>query len=145
MILGIQIVRYIKNDNAGWGVLSARKVLDIDNGSSTLAEFLKDDPGQAKSVLQSNDAESYNLDDVQLASPVTKPSTITCQGANYSSHRQESGMTANALMSVSLDPKPIVISIGDKADMLEQIRNSGKFSVNILSCDQQEKSMRFTG
>src|SRR5699024_11175908 len=27
-------------------------------------------------------------------SPVTKPSTITCQGANYSSHRQESGMTA---------------------------------------------------
>lgn len=92
--MGLQIVRYIKNDNAGWGVLSEEKVFDIDNDASTLAEFLKDGPGQAMAVLKSKDAKSYNLDDVQLASPVTKPSTITCQGANYSSHRQESGMTA---------------------------------------------------
>ncbi|WP_415735798.1 flavin reductase family protein, partial [Lacicoccus alkaliphilus] len=38
------------------------------------------------------------------------------------------GMTANAFMSVSLDPKLIVISIGDKARMLERIRQSGQFS-----------------
>lgn len=55
------------------------------------------------------------------------------------------GMTANAFMSVSLDPKLIVISIGDKARMLERIRQSGTFSVNVLSCDQQEESMRFAG
>lgn len=55
------------------------------------------------------------------------------------------GMTANAFMSVSLDPKLIVISIGDKANMLERIRKSGKFSVNVLSCEQQEESMRFAG
>jgi 2-keto-4-pentenoate hydratase/2-oxohepta-3-ene-1,7-dioic acid hydratase in catechol pathway len=35
------------------------------------------------------------LNAVELLSPVTKPSTITCQGVNYSSHRQESGMTAD--------------------------------------------------
>lgn len=55
------------------------------------------------------------------------------------------GMTANAFMSVSLDPKLIVISIGDKAKMLERIRQSGKFSVNVLSCEQQDESMRFAG
>lgn len=55
------------------------------------------------------------------------------------------GMTANAFMSVSLDPKLIVISIGVKAKMLERIRQSGKFSVNVLSCEQQEESMIFAG
>ncbi|KRG11015.1 flavin reductase family protein [Staphylococcus sp. NAM3COL9] len=55
------------------------------------------------------------------------------------------GMTANAFMSVSLDPKLIVISIGNNAKMLERIRKSGTFSVNVLSCEQQEESMRFAG
>lgn len=55
------------------------------------------------------------------------------------------GMTANAFMSVSLDPKLIVISVGDTANMLERIRKSGQFSVNVLSCEQQEESMRFAG
>lgn len=92
--MGMKIVRYIKDDNFRWGVLSEGKVFDVDDDSPTLAEFLKDGPSQAKSALQSADAASYSLNDVELASPVTKPSTITCQGANYSSHRQESGMTA---------------------------------------------------
>ncbi|WP_342387466.1 flavin reductase family protein [Salinicoccus bachuensis] len=55
------------------------------------------------------------------------------------------GMTANAFMSVSLDPKLIVISIGNRAKMLDRIRQSGRFSVNVLSCEQQEESMRFAG
>lgn len=55
------------------------------------------------------------------------------------------GMTANAFMSVSLDPKLIVISIGKNARMLDRIEQSGKFSVNVLSCEQQEESMRFAG
>ena len=55
------------------------------------------------------------------------------------------GMTANAFMSVSLDPKLIVISIGKQARMLDRIRQSGQFSVNVLSCEQQEESMRFAG
>lgn len=55
------------------------------------------------------------------------------------------GMTANAFMSVSLDPKLIVISIGNNAKMLDRIRQSGTFSVNVLSCEQQEESMRFAG
>ena len=55
------------------------------------------------------------------------------------------GMTANAFMSVSLDPKLVVISIGEKARILEKIKQSKTFSVNILAADQQEYSMIFAG
>jgi flavin reductase (DIM6/NTAB) family NADH-FMN oxidoreductase RutF len=55
------------------------------------------------------------------------------------------GMTANAFMSVSLDPKLVVISIGEKAQMLEKIKLSKKFAVNILAAEQQELSMVFAG
>ncbi|WP_156291371.1 flavin reductase family protein [Oceanobacillus salinisoli] len=55
------------------------------------------------------------------------------------------GMTANAFMSVSLDPKLVVISVGENASMLEKIRKSKTYAVNILSKDQQELSMIFAG
>ncbi|WP_423801730.1 flavin reductase family protein [Neobacillus sp. SAB-20_R2A] len=55
------------------------------------------------------------------------------------------GMTANAFMSVSLNPKLVVVSIAEKASMLEKIKKSNTFSVNILSAEQQELSMIFAG
>ena len=55
------------------------------------------------------------------------------------------GMTANAFMSVSLSPKLVVISIGEKAKILEKIKQSQTFSVNFLAADQQELSMIFAG
>lgn len=55
------------------------------------------------------------------------------------------GMTANAFMSVSLNPKLVLISIKENAKMLDKINRSGKFAVNILSGDQQEVSMLFAG
>jgi len=55
------------------------------------------------------------------------------------------GMTANAFMSVSLNPRLVLISIGEKAKMLDKINESGKFAVNILSDDQKDLSMHFAG
>ncbi|WP_028782148.1 flavin reductase family protein [Thalassobacillus devorans] len=55
------------------------------------------------------------------------------------------GMTANAFMSVSLNPKLVVISVGEQASMLEKIRKSKKYAVSILSQDQKELSMLFAG
>ncbi|HZG72042.1 MAG TPA: flavin reductase family protein [Chondromyces sp.] len=55
------------------------------------------------------------------------------------------GMTANAFMSVSLSPKLVLISIGEKAKMNQYIKESGKFAVSILSEDQKEISMIFAG
>ncbi|TSI05098.1 flavin reductase family protein [Lysinibacillus sp. BW-2-10] len=58
---------------------------------------------------------------------------------------EQHGMTANAFMSVSLEPKLVVISIGEKAQMLGKIKESKKFAVNVLSDVQQEYSMLFAG
>lgn len=53
------------------------------------------------------------------------------------------GMTANAFMSVSLDPKLIMISVGNQATMLDKIKSAQKFAVNVLCDNQQDISMHF--
>jgi flavin reductase (DIM6/NTAB) family NADH-FMN oxidoreductase RutF len=67
--------------------------------------------------------------------------TVITTSVNNEAH----GMTANAFMSVSLSPKLVVISIGEKAKMNEYINESGKFAVSILSEEQKEMSMIFAG
>ena len=59
--------------------------------------------------------------------------------------REIHGMTANAFMSVSLNPPLVVISIGEKASMLQRIEESQTFAVNILAEDQQYLSQHFAG
>ncbi|MCQ6281749.1 flavin reductase family protein [Bacillus sp. EB600] len=55
------------------------------------------------------------------------------------------GMTANGFMSVSLDPKLVLISIGHKAKFLEKVSQSKKYTVNILAEDQEYYSRHFAG
>jgi flavin reductase (DIM6/NTAB) family NADH-FMN oxidoreductase RutF len=55
------------------------------------------------------------------------------------------GMTANAFMSVSLNPKLISVSVDEKAQMHNKIREAGKFAVSILSDQQEEVSKHFAG
>ena len=55
------------------------------------------------------------------------------------------GMTANAFMSVSLDPKLVVISVGHRARFLEKVTQSQRFAVNILAEDQELMSKHFAG
>ena len=55
------------------------------------------------------------------------------------------GMTANGFMSVSLDPKLVVVSIGHKAKFLEKVSQSGRYTVNILAEDQEHYSRHFAG
>lgn len=55
------------------------------------------------------------------------------------------GMTANAFMSVSLNPKLVTISVDHRANMLEKIKESKQFAVNILTYEQKEVSMHFAG
>lgn len=72
-----------------------------------------------------------------FATGVTVIATETDEGPH--------GMTANAFMSQSLNPKLIVISLKEDSQMLDKIKKSNQFSVNILSEDQKELSMIFAG
>ncbi|MFB5661878.1 flavin reductase family protein [Alteribacillus sp. HJP-4] len=53
------------------------------------------------------------------------------------------GMTANAFMSVSLDPKLVLISVAKKAKTHGYIEQAGKFAVSILKDDQEQLSQYF--
>lgn len=53
------------------------------------------------------------------------------------------GMTANAFLSVSLEPPLVLVSIGEDNDSLAIIRESGRFAVNILAREQEHLSVLF--
>lgn len=53
------------------------------------------------------------------------------------------GMTVNAFMSISLDPKLIAVSIDERASMYDKLNNTEKFGVSILNENQKDLSMVF--
>ncbi len=55
------------------------------------------------------------------------------------------GMTANSFSAVSLSPPLILVSIANGAKAAEVIRQTRRFSVNLLSKSQQEISTHFAG
>ena len=55
------------------------------------------------------------------------------------------GMTANAFMSVSLDPALVLISIDNNAHLQKYVSDSGKFAVSVLNSEQQDMSAYFAG
>ncbi|WP_085992258.1 fumarylacetoacetate hydrolase family protein [Oceanobacillus senegalensis] len=93
--MGMQVVRFEKNHTEKWGVVEENRIKLVKGNYPTLADFLEKGQEEAQRILEDTSAESVSFDDVTLLSPVTKPARIICQGANYSSHRTESGMEAN--------------------------------------------------
>ncbi len=55
------------------------------------------------------------------------------------------GMTANAFVSVSLDPPLVLVSVDNRAHMKEVLPESGKYGVSILSDKQEDMSQHFAG
>lgn len=53
------------------------------------------------------------------------------------------GMTVNALLSVTLDPPTILVSLQAAADSTPVVERSGLFAVSLLARDQRATSERF--
>jgi flavin reductase (DIM6/NTAB) family NADH-FMN oxidoreductase RutF len=85
------------------------------------------------------------MDDRQFRTAMGKFTTGVTVIATEVEGEDVHGMTANAFMSVSLDPKLVVISVREQARILSKLQESKIFSVNILANDQQEVSMIFAG
>lgn len=58
---------------------------------------------------------------------------------------RDHGMTANAFMSISLDPPLIAVSIAKTAKMLPLIEDTGRFAVSILASGTEDLAMHFAG
>ena len=55
------------------------------------------------------------------------------------------GMTANAVMSVSLEPPLIVVCLRSGARMHEAVRRAGAYGVTVLGAGQERLARRFAG
>ena len=54
-------------------------------------------------------------------------------------------MTANAFMSVSLEPPLVLISLGSRSRMAARLQNSDHYGVSILAHSQESVARRFAG
>jgi flavin reductase (DIM6/NTAB) family NADH-FMN oxidoreductase RutF len=57
--------------------------------------------------------------------------------------KRAEGMTANAVVSVSLDPLLFLVSVHKEARLNPRIREEGHFAVNVLAADQEGLSRLF--
>ncbi len=55
------------------------------------------------------------------------------------------GMTANAFVSVSLEPPLVLVSVANKAHMHGYLQQSGRFGVSVLTEAQEGYSQHFAG
>jgi flavin reductase (DIM6/NTAB) family NADH-FMN oxidoreductase RutF len=53
------------------------------------------------------------------------------------------GVTISSLVSLSLEPPLIGVSIGKQASLYELVRNAGAFSISLLGDGQEELAQRF--
>lgn len=91
--MGIRLARINENNRALWGVVEEGQLKILNTQHDSLHEMLKF--GKENIVEESKNANlrTVDLNDVEFLSPVTWPSKVICQGANYSTHREETGLT----------------------------------------------------
>jgi len=79
--------------------------------------------------------DSFRLAAGRFASGVT---VVTTRNGDYLY-----GITATSFVSLSLNPLLVTVSINLHSPILDEIRSSGAFAVNVLASDQQEVSTHF--
>jgi flavin reductase (DIM6/NTAB) family NADH-FMN oxidoreductase RutF len=55
------------------------------------------------------------------------------------------GMTANAFISVSLDPPLVLVSLDNRCNMHRMLPSTGRFGISVLAEDQAHLSSHFAG
>lgn len=56
---------------------------------------------------------------------------------------QPHGLTVSAFSSLSLDPPLALVCLDNRSPMIELVRQSGRFAINILAADQEALSRHF--
>ena len=92
--MATNLVRYELDGAPHWGVASASGIAPLDGGYPTTAALIEH--GEADWCRASARAPSVSFEQAAILSPVTTPSRIYCQGANYRQHMIESGMNPDA-------------------------------------------------
>lgn len=87
--MGYNILRFNHNQSTQWGVLKGDAVSPIAEGASQLKDVLNNHLSDAATIAHDGDAGSINIADIEIISPVTRPTRLLCLGVNYADHREE--------------------------------------------------------
>lgn len=82
------------------------------------------------------DADLFKAAMGGVCGPVTVITTKRTDGGPH-------GTTVSAMMSLSLDPMLVVVSLATTSELLAQVRSSGRIGVNVLSLGQEDAAMTF--
>ena len=69
------------------------------------------------------------------------PHNVGVLAVDYEGNRM--GVTISSLVSLSLEPPLVGISVGKQASLYELLRQAGRFSVSVLGDGQEELARRF--
>src|SRR5436305_5762846 len=69
------------------------------------------------------------------------PHNVAVLAVDHDGNRM--GVTISSLVSLSLEPPLVGISVGKQASLYELLRNAGRFSVSLLGGGQEEIARRF--
>lgn len=69
------------------------------------------------------------------------PHNVAVLAVDYDGNRM--GVTISSLVSLSLEPPLVGISVGKQASLYELLRNAGCFAVSLLGDGQEELALRF--
>jgi flavin reductase (DIM6/NTAB) family NADH-FMN oxidoreductase RutF len=69
------------------------------------------------------------------------PHGVSVLSVDYEGDRM--GVTLSSLVSLSLDPPLVGVSIGKQASLYELLRRAGAFAVSLLGSEQEELARRF--
>jgi 2-keto-4-pentenoate hydratase/2-oxohepta-3-ene-1,7-dioic acid hydratase in catechol pathway len=86
----ITVIRYAASGSAHWGVLFGQRIAPLQVQAASTGALLSDHCDQLWAAEASS--AKIALASVQLLSPVTTDQQFICQGINYRSHIEESGL-----------------------------------------------------
>lgn len=94
--MSLPIIRFQQDNHPyQWGVLEAQAITPLNIEASTTSELIRLGYGYLQDIL-SKSKKTIPLSSVTLLSPITTPSQVLCQGANYKQHMIDSGMDPDA-------------------------------------------------
>lgn len=90
--MALSVVRFKSSDNSiQWGVLQGDTIFVLPVDATTTAELIQLGLGKLNEAFQ-HCTQYHKLNAVELLSPVTTPTQVLCQGANYRQHMLDSGI-----------------------------------------------------
>lgn len=92
--MGISIVKYKKNGNTLWGILSGEKISQLVLQPPNLMAIIE--APQTYLIDKNLEKETFDFQQVEILAPVSGPLRVLCQGVNYASHRKESGLSSQS-------------------------------------------------